>query len=320
MLIDTHSHFGNDYYCGKIFLEDYIKFCEKTGINIGFVMPSPWPKYHSRNVEITSLIWEHENYVKKYYYSVNEFGSKRSIEKNPYKYVNYEYFNNTMRTCNNNVNLYFVPMIHGTLDRVDYLEKLYDDMNPIAFKIHGFSSGFSPKEIKPEIISFLKYINIPIIIHTSVYNYDYGYGAETKYWRNECHPYIWAKFIEDNGLKGVLNHGACLNRNAIDLVNDSENLMIGIGPDLDISNDYFKVDISKEEYKKIDYLMYLKENTLSKKLLFDIDFNWNVSDNNEVDSQQVERISSIWDNEDLDNILYKNALDFFEIKKKLKEK
>jgi hypothetical protein len=158
----------------------------------------------------------------------------------------------------------------------------------------------------------IKQKNIPLIIHTSVYNYDYGYGASTKYFRNECHPYKWAKFLIDNKLRGVLNHGACLNQDTIELVKNNPNLVIGIGPDLDISKDYFKVDYDKDKYLKSNYLKLLKKMISSNKLLFDIDFNWNM-DGNKYDVNQIERISSVWADYEIDNILYNNALSFFEL-------
>lgn len=311
MIIDTHSHIGKDYYCGEILLEDYIDYCNKIGIDMGFVMPTPWPEYHDlHNEKITSLLWEHENYVKKNYFSLKN-NHKMQVKFNPYEYVNYYYYN---EICNvkTNVCLNFIPLIHGVLDTADYLEKMLLDINPYAVKMHGFGSGFSPEEINDDVISILKHFDIPIILHTSVYNYSYGYGADTRFWRNECHPFRWSRFLINNNLKGVLNHGACLNQEAILLVNSSDNIMIGIGPDLDISKDYFKVDLDKEAYFNLGYLNILKERVSSEKLLFDIDFNWN-NNGDLLDYSQVHRLSTIWNNDDMENILSKNAINFFKI-------
>lgn len=45
MIIDLRSHFGRDFYCGKISIEVYISCCNKIGVTTGFLMPSPWPIY-----------------------------------------------------------------------------------------------------------------------------------------------------------------------------------------------------------------------------------------------------------------------------------
>ncbi|MBQ7139923.1 MAG: hypothetical protein IJO32_00290 [Bacilli bacterium] len=312
MIIDTHSHIGNDFYCGNIKIQDYIQFCKKNKIDIGFLMPTPWPQYKDNNQYVTSLIWEHDNYIKKNYYSLIN-GNKVSIESNPYKNVNYNCFDEINKNHCSDIQLYFVPLIHGVLDNANYLEKMLGELNPKAVKMHGFGSGFSPTEIKSDIVEILKYYDIPIILHTSVYNYDYGYGADTKYWRNECHPYKWIEFLLKNNLKGVLNHGACLHNETIDLVNKSEKIMVALGPDLDISKDFFKVDIPKETYLKIEYLKYLKQKLVSTKILFDIDYNWNVDENNNIDNNSIQRVSETWSENELDNILYNNALEFFKL-------
>lgn len=102
-------------------------------------------------------------------------------------------------------------------------------------------------------------------------------------------------------------------------VNKSEKIMVGLGPDLDISKDFFKVDIPKDEYLKIEYLKYLRKKLISTKILFDIDYNWNVDKNNNIDNNSIQRVSETWSGNDLNNILYKNALNFFELPSKQKK-
>jgi len=311
MIIDCHSHFGEDYYCGKIELNTYIKYCEDTGINIGFLMPSPWPKYINEDgKEVTALIWDHYNYCNKKYYSIVD-NNKIPIITNPYKQVNFQY-HILLEKTKSNIQLEYIPLIHGVLDDPNYLHDLFSKIKPKAVKIHGFASGFSPEEIKPDICEVIRYFDLPIIIHTSVYNYDYGYGYSTKYWRNECHPMRWISFLKNNKLKGVLNHGACLNDEAIFEVNRNDDFMIGIGPDLDISRDFFKVDVEKLLYYKIGYLELLKQKVSFNKLLFDIDYNWN-TDGNSLDYLQIYRLSQLWNDSELDAILSNNAIKYYKL-------
>ena len=58
MIIDGHSHVGKDYYFGGNTLEEYDEFCVKNKIDIGLLMPMPWPVYEQDKDEVCSLIWE----------------------------------------------------------------------------------------------------------------------------------------------------------------------------------------------------------------------------------------------------------------------
>lgn len=315
LVIDTHSHIGRDYYFGNIELSNYIAFCEKIGINVGFLMPTAWPIYKDKEGnDITSLLWEHFDYkYKNYFRLINE--KREEIISSPYQDVN-EIYANLIKSYNGNIELFFVPLVHGILDSPEYIESIINLFKPKALKMHGFSGGFSPEEINPEITEVLRFYRIPLVLHTSVYNYDYGYGADTKFWRNECHPLRWAKYIVDNNLKGVLNHGACLSSEAIELTNKYEGLMIGIGPDLDLSKDFFKSDIIKSELERIGYLRLLKEKVLISKLLFDIDYSWNIDpETADLDYDSVNRITQIWNENDSQKLLSDNACQFYGLKK-----
>lgn len=319
MIVDSHSHFGCDYYCGNILLSNYIDYCIRTGIKIGLVMPTPWPVIDNK----VALLWEHENFKKINHFQFNlKTGEKIRIEKNPYEKVNFCQYYELQSVSKQDVELFFIPLIHGSLDKVDYLESLLSMDDIIAVKMHGFGSGFSPKDITKDVIEVVKANNVPIIIHTSVYNYDYGYGADTKYWRNESHPLKWIKFLLENNLPGVINHGACLNYEAIQLINENDKIMMGIGPDLDINSDYFKVDIDCELYKTVDYLKHIKSLVKYNKLLFDIDYNWNVNpEDGKIDYNPILRIRDNWNEEEFNSLTYNNALSFFpKLKKKLSKK
>lgn len=207
MIIDSHSHIGEDFYNGNIELKKYIEYCKKTNINIGLVMPPPWAIYIKNEKKIVSLLWEHVDNVISSYYSLTEDGKKNEILLNPYLEVNYHLLNIVKKAEQVYTKLFFVPLVHGKLDTPEYLEKLLTNLDIPAVKMHGFGSGFAPRDVTPELIELLQKFDLPIIIHTSVYNYNYGYGYETKFWRNECHPLKWAEFLVKNNLKGVLNHG-----------------------------------------------------------------------------------------------------------------
>ncbi len=313
MVIDCHSHLGKDYYFGESTLKSYDEFCIRNGIDAGILMPMPWPVYEKEGNSVASLIWEHENYKLMHYYKISSNKNKKikkEIFNNPYEIVNYLCLKEIAKT-KTNVRIYFAPLVHGVLDDPNYVYKLLLKENVVAVKFHGFASGFYADDVNKDIIEVLKEANLPIILHTSVYNYDYGYGVDTKYWRNKCSPLNWADFLIKNGLKGVLNHGACLDLDTIRLVNKSDNIMIGIGPDLDISNDPFKVLISKERLFKEGYFNLLKKYVNPNKLLFDVDYNWNLDGNGNVDNGSIKRVRSVWNYSDSQKILSENAKAFY---------
>ncbi len=317
MIIDAHSHIGKDYYFGESSLFDYDNFCLLNNINIGLLMPMPWPVLKDKNNSTCALIWEHTNYEKIHYYKqVNHLGKilKEKILCNPYEKVNKYYFD-LISKSNTKTKIYFVPMIHGVLDDPYYVDNLIKETKPKAIKFHGFSGGFFKEDVKPELIEIFKFYNVPIILHTSVYNYDDGYGLETKFWRNKCCPNSWVRFLIDNNLRGTLNHGACLDKEVIKIVNNSENIMIGLGPDLDISLDPYKVCVPKNKYFSLGYLNILKKLVSADKLLFDLDYNWNVDCCGNIDYNSLDRIRNTWTYSDCEKILSQNAKQFYKLTK-----
>lgn len=313
MIIDAHSHIGRDYYFGESKIEEYDEFCIKNQIDVGFLMPMPWPVYSKNNIETCSLLWEHNNYRRINYYKLFTDNNKRkTIISNPYKEVNAFYYEK-LQKYNSKTQIKFVPLVHGKLDNPYYLENLIKKTKPVAIKFHGFSGGFFAEDVKKDVIDVIKFYNIPIIIHTSVYKYNDGYGIDTKYFRNKCSPKRWYEFLEINNLKGVLNHGACLDEDIIKRVNSSKNIMIGIGPDFDIARDPYKVLTEKELYLKVGYLSLLKKMVDPEKILFDVDYNWNYGNNNELDNNSIDRIKNTWNYIDSENILGGNAKIFYKL-------
>lgn len=307
MIIDGHSHIGKDYYFGGNDLGNYDEYCKQNKIDIGLLMPMPWPVLESDENELCSLIWEYNKFMN--YYKIT-CDKKQIIDKNPYENINFYYYNQILNTKTNTI-IHFVPLIHGVLDDSYYVENLIKTMNPIAVKFHGFASGFFCDDVKSDIIDILRFYEMPIILHTSVYNYNYGYGADTKYFRNKCSPSSWLSFLEKNNLKGVLNHGACLDEEVINKVNKNDNIMIGIGPDLDISLDYYKVLTKKDTFLNKGYLNLLKEKADINKLVFDVDYNWNVNELGKIDNDFYDRISRVFKDSEMDKIFYDNALSFY---------
>lgn len=313
MIIDTHSHIGRDFYFGESKIEDYDNFCVKNNIDVGFLMPMPWPVYSKNGVDICSLLWEHYNYEKINYYKFYlKNNKKETIIYNPYEEINKFYYEK-LQKYNSKTKVKFIPLVHGKLDNPYYLENMIRKTKPVAIKFHGFSGGFFADDINGNIVDIIKFYDMPIIIHTSVYKYNDGYGVDTKYFRNKCSPKNWYNFLKSNNLKGVLNHGACLDEEIIKKVNSNKNIMIGIGPDYDIASDPYKVLTEKKLYLDVGYLNLLKNMIDPEKLLFDVDYNWNFGNDNELDNDSIKRIRKTWNYLDSENILGKNAKAFYRL-------
>ena len=313
MIIDTHSHIGRDFYFGESKIEDYDNFCVKNNIDVGFLMPMPWPVYSKNGVDICYLLWEHYNYEKINYYKFYlKNNKKETIIYNPYEEINKFYYEK-LQKYNSKTKVKFIPLVHGKLDNPYYLENMIRKTKPVAIKFHGFSGGFFADDINGNIVDIIKFYDIPIIIHTSVYKYNDGYGVDTKYFRNKCSPKNWYNFLKSNNLKGVLNHGACLDEEIIKKVNSNKNIMIGIGPDYDIASDPYKVLTEKKLYLDVGYLNLLKNMIDPEKLLFDVDYNWNFGNDNELDNDSIKRIRKTWNYLDSENILGKNAKAFYRL-------
>lgn len=126
MIVDAHSHLGKDFYFGEAKVRDYDKFCMKNNIDIGLLMPMPWPVYSKGKIDVCSLIWEHENYERVNYYKVFMSGNKKvkkPIFINPYEEVNYFYYN-ILKNSFTKTTLKFIPLVHGVLDNPYYLENM----------------------------------------------------------------------------------------------------------------------------------------------------------------------------------------------------
>lgn len=329
MIIDAHSHIGKDYMQEECKLSSYVEYLKKVGIDMGLVMPVPSPIYtvtrRGSNCILKTLSFKYDEYKQSFnYYTavIQENGEEqiRAVIKNPYKYFNYKYYQEIKSNDDETIRLEFVPIIHPKFDTIQYLDKLVGDMNPIAFKIHGIGAGISTEDMSEGIIRFLQEKRIPLILHTDYDNLESGNKKERMILRNKNKASNWARFLKTNNLKGVLNHGAVLDKEAIDIVNESDNIILAIGPDLDMNAFPNRLMVDRKILEQFGYLEILRRWVRPDKLLFDVDYNWNMDRNTrELDYGCVERVNNTWLNlEDRKRIFSENALNFFNIRDRCK--
>lgn len=297
LVIDGHSHFGLDIFHGYTNIDEYIKFAKKSHINAGLIMPVPVPCTNIKDSNSRYMWWTIENGKIKYHGN-----------RNPFQTINYALFNVIKEKQNDDIKLFFVPALHPILDDVYELEKLINDTDPVALKIHGIGSGVGPEDVPKELIDIIKKYELPLILHT---DRDNGKTKDRSmiFIRNINDSEKWANFLINNEIKGTLNHGASLNKNTFDIVNKHDFVKVAIGPDLVSCLDENRLE---KECKK-NYRIYLKElrNSLDiKKIIYDADYNWNVLGGD--DYYSVDRVKEIFTNlEEQDNVLHNNIIEHY---------
>lgn len=301
-IIDAHSHIGIDYKYGTSKLDEYVEFCKKNGITKANVMPQPNPAYVINGKIVPCMTWQYKD-------GKITYETYDNTNKNPYKYINYYYYQQCKNVKEMNIN--FIPLIHPILDELQYVEELIKKIKPIAIKLHGIGSGIAPKDIPQEFIELLKKYNLPVITHVECdtrENTDYSEGK--KYIKKVNNALDWTKFISNNGLRGMLTHGLALDKNAIKIIKNDKNIIIGLGPDLLISSQPYR--INRKNYEG-EYLELLKQNIPIEQLVFDVDYNWNINPHtNQIDNEAVKRVKKVWqDKKEQERIFCKNILEFY---------
>src|SRR5574344_956151 len=296
IVVDSHSHIGKDIFHGESALNDYINFAKKSGIDIGILMTVPSPCKSLDDVNSRFMYWKYDGEKMSYY-----------GEKNPFFELNYELNNLVRKESNDKLVLLFAATFHPIMDDIDYFEKMVNDNAPVAIKIHGIGSGVGPKDINIDYIDLIKSLDIPVIVHTDC---DFGKGSQSmQYVRNINRAIEWANFFNKNKIKGILNHGASLDKKTFDLVNKSEYLRIAIGPDkiACIDNNRLFIDCLGN-YK--NYLQFIKDNVDISKLIYDADYNSNLPNIDDSDYDSVSRVKEIFNNTDLGKAVGRNLLDY----------
>lgn len=313
MIIDGHAHIGNEKFNNRneIIIDAYLDYAKKVGINIGLIMPVPCPiipnDFGLAGGKIL-LTWEYDK-LKEKHIDISEDDNliKRDLI-NPYKEINNYYYKIIDNYCGE-VKLLFVPMIHPRLDTPQYLEELINECDPPAVKIHSVGTVSSPEDISKKYTKVLQKYDVPVIVHTDYNNgkFDNNIGLYKAVDKAEANK--WYDYFEKNHIKGTLNHGATLNLDVFSKINKSEYVKIGIEPSIFFGGDYRRLNINKELYDSLGFLGIIKEYLDPSKIIFDTDFDYNRHNNDKIDYDTVKRIRDIWNGEDQEKVLYKNALD-----------
>ena len=308
LVIDSHSHVGKDIFHGESTIDGYIDFAKKSRINVAVIMGVPSPCIDLKDPSTRFMYWKFNGINMEFY-----------GKKNPFSEMNYELNELLKEKSSDALQLLFVPTFHPILDEIEQFEKMLVITDPVAIKIHGIGSGVGPDDISQDYIELIKKYELPVIVHVDC---DFGKGSQSlQYVRNINRAILWAKFFERNKIKGILNHGASLDLDTFELVNNSDYLRIALGPDkiACIDNNRLFFDC-QSDYK--EYLRFLKKHLDTSKILYDTDYNWNKMKGQVDDYESVERVKEIFGNgSDAADILSNNLLNFNpKILKKIRRK
>lgn len=298
LVIDGHSHFGIDIFHGETNIEGYIEFALRSGINAGLITTVPSPCDILENIDSRRTWWLYNNKI------ITHHGIK-----NPFLELNYQLNKLLKEKTNKKLQLFCIPMFHPIMDDIDLFERMIEEIEPVALKLHGIGSGICANDISKEFIKIIKKHELPLIVHTDC---DLGNNFDqSMIWiRNINNAKSWAEFFIQNEIYGTLNHGANLDIEAFALINKTPFVKVALGPAeiscLDSNRTYIDC---KRNYKI--YLQILRDYLDVSKIIYDADYNWNIP----TDYKSVDRIKEVFNQYETDMILSNNILSHY---KKLK--
>lgn len=305
-IIDCHSHFGEDvFYPLDGDMQEYIKQTKNLGITDCFAMSVACPKLENKETIVKPVIFKlnKENQIIGH---VCETESNNVVCERPLNEGEDPYYESNMNLLHQirkegDIHFHFVPLLHPFF----YSEKnmiKYISQGAVVFKIHGFSSGVHPKDIKLGFFRILEKLNVPIIVHIDASN-NYGFAGNNA-------PMNWINSIKDFNIKVFFAHAGRLNSEFIKVVNNDSRYIVGMAPDALISSDKKRLDVDVDNYIKKFFDSY-NEN----KVVFDIDYPWNVNnwESKDLDWGFLDRIKNICQERNLEKYLKSNAEEFFNV-------
>lgn len=197
--------------------------------------------------------------------------------------------------------LEFIPHIHPLHDTLEHVEETCGQ-EPPAIKIHGTSWGINPTTIPSKFFQIVRQYETLLMLHT-----DYHSNPQNSLdmIKRANDPLVWIRLCDKYGLRAILAHGARLCRESLNIVNASDSFAVGLSPKL-----YMKGNGVKRTGGC--YLKLLCEMVDADKLLFDIDYPWNVTDDCKALSWDLDHdLQEFLSARDIENVYFKNAARFF---------
>lgn len=319
-IIDSHGHFGKSFMGPESSISLYVNEAKKIGVVASIASPGPTPEIIDGSVTTRPCLWEvNEGVVSYFRQEINSStgeDSKSTPDVNPYHGVNMNLISEAQKHNKRDVEhkILAMPIHQPFLDTKDEIESLLKHKDVIALKLHGISTFTGPNDVSQNTVDSLKRFDKPIIVHTDMYRGEVKFDIHRAYQLN--HPLSWVNWARDNKVKTLITHGARLSAEALKLIDSTPNVAVGLSPDLLLMSEQNRLDHNSDEF-----LFELFSLVSPQKILFDIDYGWNVTERNnweKSDWKMCERINSAalragLSQNDLDNIYFNNAVKFYNI-------
>ena len=304
--IDGHSHFGVDKFWVHDGEEDfYVRKAKEAGIGGCLAMPVPCPTFKNGDREEILSFYEEENGERKHYHVEKRPDKEIWIPHlqgvNPYKKANDAIY----KMCQDRKDFIFeyVPLLHPKYySEEDIAENVKRGAR--IFKIHGIACGVNPQEIDPEFFHLLEKYGAKLIIHTD-YSREDNLASQNS-------AMNWIKVLEKYHIRTYLAHAARLDPEAIDIINQDYRFIVGLGPDRYLGNcglNYQRPD---------DILQTIFDSFEPEKVVFDMDYPWNIRGINReakqpdlgMDWRTINRLDKYLGEEEKQKVLKQNIISF----------
>lgn len=299
-IIDAHTHFGKDnFWPNEGMYTEYCKNSKYVSEIFGMSVPCPIILKEDGTKTILSYYELDNKEFKHYQVETKEGVINKTLQKkdqNPYKEANDYIYNLSLKE--NKIRINYVPIIHPYFYSIDdFTEHIKKGAQ--IFKIHGVACGVNPQKIDSHFFETIEALNIPLIIHT-----DYSDDENILSYNNALN---WLKRLEPYNIKVFFTHALRLVENGADIINKDNRYIIGIGPDRILNTK------GQTSHYTNDYLKYCFSRYDIDKIVFDIDYPWNVININNLnyDWESVNRIEQLGlDFNEKEKIFHKNIKKF----------
>jgi hypothetical protein len=284
-IIDSQMNYGKNIFGPNSDLETYLYHAPLIGITKAILIPTGAHVLQLENrIEEKSCIWSIENGNLVFKRIIIE-GKEEKQEINPpdpYQRMNLHSLQ-TVKHYNaiqSKIKFYFAPKTHPMLDNPNTLVKFLQEPSTIAIKIQGLATHTTPKSIPEWLIELSKRYDKPFIIHTDYLDTSISWiNEEMSYLIRNNSSYMWARWAKEKGVRAYLAHGLRLDPLAADIVNSSDNLIVGLGPDILLEKEQERLVIKNQNY--LETLFNLVD---ENKIAFSTDYRWNVFDRGKWDN------------------------------------
>ncbi|MCB9807641.1 amidohydrolase family protein [Candidatus Peribacteria bacterium] len=323
-IIDVQVNYGDTPYGPNSDFELYRNNAERIGIARAVIYPTPTHIHQQNSIIETSCYWRPGNMGNSRYYLTlknQETGNVTTVEqpKNPFRNFNIAVleFVRNFNATRNAIRLHFTPKIHPILDDKSALEELIGD-ETVMLKIHGLATHTNPDDIPTWVVEMLIHYDLPLVAHTDYIDLDTAKrrSAMEQELNELCaqnSPLAHIHWALKNNVRMIINHGARLDPEAINIINNEEKLIMAHGPDshLEARQDHL---VTKTD----DYVETLFRMADPDSVMFSTDYRWNVGIACNWDAMRwdsIERLRKVLSPDDANKVLSENAFKFLRIPK-----